>query len=475
MGADATGLQAVVKESLDRHLGDIEKSMDRDAVAVWWRESEVRGRMRSGCHGSSGASPVTRAAVRRPSGRRHGRPPGGSPVAPAAPARAFGRILPTHATSGVCRKSVDGALRVPRVIGRFARDPCGCWTPVRTPARASRRAARPWHPRRPPAPLGAFFRRTPRVVCVGSPWTEHSGCHGSSGASPDDPCGCWTPVRTPARASRRAARPWHPRRPPAPLGAFFRLTPRVVCVGSPWTEHSGCHGSSGASPADPCGCWTPVRTPARASRRAARPWHPQRPPAPLGAFFRLTPRVVCVGSPWTEHSGCHGSSGASPADPCGCWTPVRTPARASRRAARPWHPQRPPAPLGAFFRLTPRVVCVGSPWTERSGCHGSSGASPVTRAAVRRPSGRRHGRSPGGSPVAPAAPARASVRVLPTRATRVPSCLVWTSASVTRSKRSTTGERTSESRSSSTHPAETPKSSNAWWTPSVRSTTTWPS
>jgi|GEM_PF-3797043 len=411
MGADATGLQAVVKESLDRHLGDIEKSMDRDAVAVWWRESEVRGRMRSGCHGSSGASPVTRAAVRRPSGRRHGRPPGGSPVAPAAPARAFGRILPTHATSGVCRKSVDGALRVPRVIGRFARDPCGCWTPVRTPARASRRAARPWHPRRPPAPLGAFFRRTPRVVCVGSPWTEHSGCHGSSGASPDDPCGCWTPVRTPARASRRAARPWHPR----------------------------------------------------------------RPPAPLGAFFRLTPRVVCVGSPWTEHSGCHGSSGASPADPCGCWTPVRTPARASRRAARPWHPQRPPAPLGAFFRLTPRVVCVGSPWTERSGCHGSSGASPVTRAAVRRPSGRRHGRSPGGSPVAPAAPARASVRVLPTRATRVPSCLVWTSASVTRSKRSTTGERTSESRSSSTHPAETPKSSNAWWTPSVRSTTTWPS
>lgn len=35
MAADPTGLNAVVKESLDRHLGDIEKSMDRDAVAVY--------------------------------------------------------------------------------------------------------------------------------------------------------------------------------------------------------------------------------------------------------------------------------------------------------------------------------------------------------------------------------------------------------------------------------------------------------
>lgn len=35
MAADPTGLNAVVRESLDRHLGDIEKSMDRDAVAVY--------------------------------------------------------------------------------------------------------------------------------------------------------------------------------------------------------------------------------------------------------------------------------------------------------------------------------------------------------------------------------------------------------------------------------------------------------
>lgn len=35
MAADPTGLNAVVKESLDRHLGDIEKAMDRDAVAVY--------------------------------------------------------------------------------------------------------------------------------------------------------------------------------------------------------------------------------------------------------------------------------------------------------------------------------------------------------------------------------------------------------------------------------------------------------
>lgn len=35
MAADQTGLSAVVKESLDRHLGDIESSMDRDAVAVY--------------------------------------------------------------------------------------------------------------------------------------------------------------------------------------------------------------------------------------------------------------------------------------------------------------------------------------------------------------------------------------------------------------------------------------------------------
>jgi len=48
------------------------------------------------------------SSVECPSGRPHGRPPGGSPVAPAAPARAFGRTLPTHATSAVCRKSVDG-------------------------------------------------------------------------------------------------------------------------------------------------------------------------------------------------------------------------------------------------------------------------------------------------------------------------------------------------------------------------------
>jgi len=35
-------------------------------IPNYWRESEVRGRMHSGCHGSSGASPVTRAAGRRP-------------------------------------------------------------------------------------------------------------------------------------------------------------------------------------------------------------------------------------------------------------------------------------------------------------------------------------------------------------------------------------------------------------------------
>ncbi len=35
MAADPSGLNAVVKENLDRHMHDIEKSLDRDAVAVY--------------------------------------------------------------------------------------------------------------------------------------------------------------------------------------------------------------------------------------------------------------------------------------------------------------------------------------------------------------------------------------------------------------------------------------------------------
>jgi hypothetical protein len=35
MAADRTGLNAVVKENLDRHLGDIEIALDRDAVAIY--------------------------------------------------------------------------------------------------------------------------------------------------------------------------------------------------------------------------------------------------------------------------------------------------------------------------------------------------------------------------------------------------------------------------------------------------------
>lgn len=35
MAADPTGLNAVVKENLDRHMGDIEKALDRDAVAIY--------------------------------------------------------------------------------------------------------------------------------------------------------------------------------------------------------------------------------------------------------------------------------------------------------------------------------------------------------------------------------------------------------------------------------------------------------
>ena len=35
MAADQTGLNAVVKESLDRHISDIEKALDRDAVAIY--------------------------------------------------------------------------------------------------------------------------------------------------------------------------------------------------------------------------------------------------------------------------------------------------------------------------------------------------------------------------------------------------------------------------------------------------------
>lgn len=35
MAADPSGLNAVVKENLDRHMGDIEKSLDRDAVAIY--------------------------------------------------------------------------------------------------------------------------------------------------------------------------------------------------------------------------------------------------------------------------------------------------------------------------------------------------------------------------------------------------------------------------------------------------------
>jgi len=35
MAADSTGLIAVVKENLDRHIGEIEKALDRDAVAIY--------------------------------------------------------------------------------------------------------------------------------------------------------------------------------------------------------------------------------------------------------------------------------------------------------------------------------------------------------------------------------------------------------------------------------------------------------
>ena len=35
MAADASGLHAVVKESLDRHLAVIEKELDRDGIAIY--------------------------------------------------------------------------------------------------------------------------------------------------------------------------------------------------------------------------------------------------------------------------------------------------------------------------------------------------------------------------------------------------------------------------------------------------------
>src|SRR5690606_41607641 len=35
MAADPTGLNAVVKENLDRHMGHIEKALDRDGVAIY--------------------------------------------------------------------------------------------------------------------------------------------------------------------------------------------------------------------------------------------------------------------------------------------------------------------------------------------------------------------------------------------------------------------------------------------------------
>jgi hypothetical protein len=35
MAADPSGLRAVVKESLDRHIGDIEKELDRDGIAIY--------------------------------------------------------------------------------------------------------------------------------------------------------------------------------------------------------------------------------------------------------------------------------------------------------------------------------------------------------------------------------------------------------------------------------------------------------
>jgi hypothetical protein len=34
MAADPSGLNAVVKESLDRHLGDIEAALERDGIAI---------------------------------------------------------------------------------------------------------------------------------------------------------------------------------------------------------------------------------------------------------------------------------------------------------------------------------------------------------------------------------------------------------------------------------------------------------
>jgi len=179
--------------------------------------AEPNSRGTAGATGHRALRPMTRAAVRGPSGRRHGRS---------------------------ARRLARGTRSARRRLGARSSDSRHEW-------RASEVRGR-----------------------------MRPGCHGSSGASPDDPCGCSTPVRTPARAIRKAARPWHPRRPCAPWCASFQLAPRVTRVGSPWTVRRGCHGSSGASPDDPCGCSTPARTPARAIRKADRPWHPRRPPAP---------------------------------------------------------------------------------------------------------------------------------------------------------------------------------------------------
>jgi len=82
--------------------------------------AEPNSRGTAGATGHRALRPMTRAAVRRPSGRRHGRPQGGSPVAPAAPARASGRVLPTRTISA--RSS-----RRPRARPR----PCGSGRPCR--------------------------------------------------------------------------------------------------------------------------------------------------------------------------------------------------------------------------------------------------------------------------------------------------------------------------------------------------------
>jgi len=242
----------------------------------------------------------------------------------------------------LCPSSRNGR----RAAERHSGGPCGRSRPVLAPARAIRKAARPWHPachdcsaRRTvvrPSPDTASLAGhdcAPSGTVVAPGLSYPIACHDCSARrtvvrpSPDTASlsGHCVPRRTrlcPERHSR-GTRPVLPDRVPRLFGSA----------------------NSRASLARHC---FPQRTlrpsPDTTVPRAAQSWHPACPTRSRATTVRLgeqscVPRPTLLPSADTASlaghdcapSGTVVAPGASPDDPCGCSRPVRTPARAIRR------------------------------------------------------------------------------------------------------------------------------------------------